>query len=385
MTWLIWSGGVTAAGCAVPALVRLRRDRSALVLMAALAILGLGASMAVPAAFPVPARLRTEGLAAAWLAACAGLAGVWLFRGVLAAAASRARPRPPLAVPALGTAASGICLALHSLQAPGPWGPQAAGIELALCRLIPLACCCPAQAAIARLSWRSARRIKVRHMRAGMYAVAAGAAAALSAALTRAAAAGCHLGGETGPPAGIAPGLQAGAVILLCAGATAPAWWTAAAPLGGQLGLWRAYWQLRPLWAALCGEVPAIRLAPVPVARWHARYLLHRRVIEIRDAQLALRPYAGHDAAELAEATANARGLTSAEREAAAEAVLLAAAIRARHSGAPYAGLAARRAAAPQPASGTEEPALLAEAAALVMISRALRRQRSPQGRPGRR
>jgi hypothetical protein len=386
MTWLSWLAGVTAAGCAVPALVRMRRDRSAVVLMAALAILGLAASMAVPAALPVPARLRPEGLAAAWLAACAGLAGIWLFRGVLAAAASRARPRAPLAVPALGTAASGICLALHSLQAPGPWsGAQAAGIELALCRLIPLACCCPAQAGIALLSWRSAHRIKVRHMRAGMRAVTAGAAAALAAALTRAAAAGCHLRGETGPPAGVAAGLQAGAVILLCAGATAPAWWAAAAPLAGQAGLWRAYWQLRPLWAALSGEVPAIRLAPVPVARWHARYLLHRRVIEIRDAQLALRPYAGHDAAELAAAAADAHGLTSAEREAAAEAALLAAAIRARRSGAPYAGLAARRAAAPQPAGGTGEPDLLAEAAALVMISRALRRQRSPQGRPARR
>jgi hypothetical protein len=369
----------------VPALVRLRRDRSGVVLMAALSILGLGASMAVPAALPVPAPLRPDRLAAAWLAACAGLAGIWLFRGVLATAASRGRPRAPYAVPALGTAASGMCLVLHGLQGPGSWGPQAAGVELALCRLIPLACCCPAQAGTALLSWRSARRIKVLHMRAGMRAVTAGAAAALAAALTRAAAAGCHLRGETGPPAGVAAALQAAAVILLCAGATAPAWWTAAAPLSAQLRLWRAYWRLRPLWAALCGEIPAIRLAPVPVARWHARYLLNRRVIEIRDAQLALRPYASHDAAQLAAAAAATEELTSAEREAAAEAALLTAAIMARRSGAPYAGLAARRAAASRPADGTGEPALLAEAAALVMISRALRRRRSSQGVPGRR
>src|SRR6202522_290389 len=98
MTWLSSLAGVTAAGRAVPALVRMRRGPAGVVLMAALAILGLGASMAVPAALPVPARLRPEGLAAAWLAACAGLAGIWLFRGVLAAAASRARPRAPLAV-----------------------------------------------------------------------------------------------------------------------------------------------------------------------------------------------------------------------------------------------------------------------------------------------
>lgn len=61
--------------------------------------------------------------------------------------------------------------------------------------------------------------------------------------------------------------------------------------------LWarRAYRALEPLWSALHAEVPEIALAPHTAGRRarprEATYALYRRVIEIRDAHLALRPY----------------------------------------------------------------------------------------------
>ena len=56
-----------------------------------------------------------------------------------------------------------------------------------------------------------------------------------------------------------------------------------------QAWLWSAYWRLFPLWHLLRQAVPEIELPPEPGMRWNIRYRLHRRVIEIRDAQLVLR------------------------------------------------------------------------------------------------
>jgi hypothetical protein len=129
-------------------------------------------------------------------------------------------------------------------------------------------------------------------------------------------------------------------------------------------------------------EVPGVRLAPASGTWWNARYRLHRRVVEIRDAQLALRPYAGPRDGE--QAAARAAGQPPGRREAAAEAAVLDAAIRARRSGAPCPGLTARQAQGPWPGSDGPDSSLLAEAAALIMISRALRRRRwSRSAAPG--
>jgi hypothetical protein len=93
------------------------------------------------------------------------------------------------------------------------------------------------------------------------------------------------------------------AVALLAAGGASATRWPVL--LGGPLRWWRArrsYRALEPLWAALCAELPEIALAGggrprrrfgllrrPPVRR--ATFALYRRVIEIRDAHLALRPY----------------------------------------------------------------------------------------------
>jgi hypothetical protein len=52
-----------------------------------------------------------------------------------------------------------------------------------------------------------------------------------------------------------------------------------------------------PLWDVLRQAVPEIELPAEPRMRGNIRYRLHRRVIEIRDPQLVLRPYAKTEAA----------------------------------------------------------------------------------------
>jgi hypothetical protein len=93
--------------------------------------------------------------------------------------------------------------------------------------------------------------------------------------------------------------LSVAVAVLAAGGASATRW---PVLLGGPTRWWRAhraYRQLQPLWSALCAELPEIalqggtgkgaaRLRP-PVRR--ATFALYRRVIEIRDAHLALRPY----------------------------------------------------------------------------------------------
>ncbi len=70
---------------------------------------------------------------------------------------------------------------------------------------------------------------------------------------------------------------------------------------GLKSGTWRRLRELRPLWAALREAVPEAECAVSGGARLTARSRLYRRVIEIRDAALALRPY--QDPAARAAAT----------------------------------------------------------------------------------
>ncbi|WP_329454404.1 MAB_1171c family putative transporter [Streptomyces sp. NBC_01497] len=83
--------------------------------------------------------------------------------------------------------------------------------------------------------------------------------------------------------------------VLATTGATATLW-------GGRIGApvrwlraYRRYRALEPLWRALHAQLPQIALDPSAADRGpgprHAEFALYRRVIEIRDGLLALRPY----------------------------------------------------------------------------------------------
>jgi hypothetical protein len=96
---------------------------------------------------------------------------------------------------------------------------------------------------------------------------------------------------------------------------------------------YRAHRELYPLWSALREINPEIALDPAPSQfrdRLRVRDLdfrLYRRVIEIRDGRLALRPFLDADVARRAREDAIRNGLTDDEMEAAVEARVLAAGI----------------------------------------------------------
>jgi hypothetical protein len=129
----------------------------------------------------------------------------------------------------------------------------------------------------------------------------------------------------------------------LAVGSTVPAW-------GSRVGLdralrWRrlhrAYRRLYILWAALAGAAPEIVLAP-PASRLvdvvdprNLDFRLYRRVVEIRDGYLALRPYRDREAAAAARELGAAAGLCGERLQAVVEAATLAAAIRRKADGRP--------------------------------------------------
>jgi len=139
-----------------------------------------------------------------------------------------------------------------------------------------------------------------------------------------------------------------------------------------QAWLWSAYWRLYPLWDVLRQAVPEIELPTEVGMRWNIRYRLHRRVIEIRDAQLVLRPYAQADVLGLASAAAKSSGLFPDRAAAVVEAVEIVSSLRPRlrrpmpsHDATPR-----------DHVSTAPRNDIRAEAAALILVSQAIRRSR---------
>jgi hypothetical protein len=122
--------------------------------------------------------------------------------------------------------------------------------------------------------------------------------------------------------------------ILAIIGAVLPA-------AGPRVEDYRAHRELYPLWSAMHEAEPAIALeAPQSPTRDRfrvrdLRFRLHRRVIEIRDGQLALRPYRQPDAALTARRRGQQRQLVGEDLEAAVEAATLAAAVEDKAAGQP--------------------------------------------------
>jgi hypothetical protein len=150
---------------------------------------------------------------------------------------------------------------------------------------------------------------------------------------------------------------------------------------------WYAYWRLYPLWAVLRQAIPEIELPPDPAVRRSIRYRLYRRVIEIRDAQLVLRPYAEPEQVARAAAAARSSGLAEDAVAAVAEAAAVVTSVRSRVRGCP--GRAGALSAGHPGAGPCAAPCadVSAEAARLITVSRAVRRSRivrQAAGRPPR-
>jgi hypothetical protein len=127
----------------------------------------------------------------------------------------------------------------------------------------------------------------------------------------------------------ITPMFSAAALLSAIVGVTVPSW-------GPRLDRFRDYRRIQPLWHAMYLAVPDVVLNP-PTSllrdRWSPHDLhfrLYRRLIEIRDSRLALRPFLDTDVAAEAHRRARDAGLACPELQAVVEAATLAAAIRAK-------------------------------------------------------
>jgi hypothetical protein len=124
--------------------------------------------------------------------------------------------------------------------------------------------------------------------------------------------------------------LPTSAYLLVLAGAALPA-------LLSWLSRYHRYRQLGVLWRDLYRADPAIALDPPTVpdvlVLGRLRLRLYRRVIEIRDGLLALRPYRDPGVTAAARERATRAGLDGRHRDAAVEAAVIAAALRARAAG----------------------------------------------------
>lgn len=192
-------------------------------------------------------------------------------------------------------------------------------------------------AGIARLCWRYARVAGRRWLRRGLRLTAVGAGFALGYCGCKLVYVVGRLLGEDLPAWNLAaPVCAAIGAPLLCVGLTIPGWGPRLPGLRGRIDRYRACRALHPLWLALCQATPEIALvAPTSAARdtlafGDVDFRLYRRVIEIRDGQLALGPYRTPGVAATARRLAEAAGLVGDQLQAAVEAAGLAAALRAK-------------------------------------------------------
>ena len=165
--------------------------------------------------------------------------------------------------------------------------------------------------------------------------------------------------------------------FLIILGFTFPGW-------GARLqlaGRWRMhllnYHRLYPLWEAMHRDLPEIALFP-PGSRIcdilkisGVEYRLYRRVIEIRDAQLALLPYAERAAVDSANESARRAGLSEEEVRAITAATAIRTALERRSVGRP----SPEELVLPHPAGGTASD-LDSEVTELLRIAQALSRPR---------
>lgn len=141
------------------------------------------------------------------------------------------------------------------------------------------------------------------------------------------------------------------------------------AALRCQHRMWADWWRLRRLWSLLSRAAPEVRLPRQPGTGLNARYRLHRRIIEIRDAEFALRPYWDKHVAGHAAAAAASAGLPPGTVEAITEAAVIMAALAGLQQG----RQAADNYRAAEPVASAPHNDLDSEAARLLLVADAIR------------
>ena len=335
LTALYGMAAAIAVLFAIHGAVHLRRDRASARVMPILCMITAAAALTLGAVDPASLQFRAAAWAIAWTGAVLGLLATWIFLSVLAAVTGDTERQPALlAMPVFGAASAGI-LQLALRKVPG--ARMEPGLPFLAGELVLLTYYCPALWRIAGLAWRCARRMKVRHIKVGMWVVSWAAAADFALVMLRLSAIVERASGIqiARPEITAMNAVQAVLVIHLIGGATTSAWVPASAVLFRRCLLWCTYWRLRPLWAILRRTAPQVELPPQPGTCFKIHYRLHRRVIEIRDAQLTLRPFWRQDISERTRTAAQAAGLSTQERDAAVEAAVTLAAINSHLHGIP--------------------------------------------------
>lgn len=231
---------------------------------------------------------------------------------------------------------------------------------------------------VVRLSWRYAAHATRPSMRLGLRLVATGGVLGLAYVAHEAA---WVLAPRLGAPHLLSPSqtlprlVMAGGIGLMVAGSTMPSW----GPLLGVDALYRAaaYYRslqrLYPLWRVLYEAMPTIALLP-PVTRlaeWldvrDLRLRLYRRVVEIRDGMVALRPYVDARTPTYARQYCEDAKLPAAEARVVVEAATLASALRGFARGRPAMAGSGEK----QPSGGLD---LASEVQALEQFARCYRR-----------
>nr|WP_052479245.1 MAB_1171c family putative transporter [Kibdelosporangium sp. MJ126-NF4]CEL23161.1 putative integral membrane protein [Kibdelosporangium sp. MJ126-NF4]CTQ90299.1 putative integral membrane protein [Kibdelosporangium sp. MJ126-NF4] len=151
---------------------------------------------------------------------------------------------------------------------------------------------------------------------------------------------GVQLGADPHDWEFLSPLFAAAGVSLISVGLTIPGWGPWLTAIRGWWDTQSAYRRLYPLWLALYQAFPAIALTPPDRGLLDTftvrdlEFKLYRRVVEIRDGWLSLRPYLSPDVRSGATELAEQAGLTGDELRATVEAAQLRAALRALGDGA---------------------------------------------------
>ncbi|KWT61883.1 hypothetical protein ADL21_11425 [Streptomyces albus subsp. albus] len=133
----------------------------------------------------------------------------------------------------------------------------------------------------------------------------------------------------------LAPALTSIAALFAITGVLLPACGHYLSRAAGWADRRRAYRDLRPLWLALRRADPGI-VAPTPLPWWAFGMRLTRRLAEINDGRLALRPYTDSRVAQAAVRLGRDAGLSRAELHAVVVAAQLKAATAAKAAGATF-------------------------------------------------
>jgi hypothetical protein len=159
-------------------------------------------------------------------------------------------------------------------------------------------------------------------------------------------------------------------IPLVVGGLTMPSWGPRLSTLNTWWNNYRTYRSLSPLWLAMHQELPEIVLHSPASVMVNLNYRLYRRTIEIRDGQIALRPYMSPETAMRTAELGEEAGLTGNDLRAVVEAAQLKAALRAKMNGAPVpaSGASTGHPVPSEPYGGDD---LVSEAVWLSQIARA--------------